>query len=132
MSIKNLMRQFVKFSFAGIIASLTDVALLAMLKEVFEIEVMIASAISFCVAVIVNYILSMTFVFKSKNSNKAGEFITFVLLSVGGLCINQLIMYFGAVYMSFYYLLIKVVAMVIEGIYNFVTRKIFIEGSFGL
>jgi len=127
-----LMRQFVKFSFAGIIASLTDVALLALLKEVFEIEVMIASAISFCVAVIVNYILSMTFVFKSKNSNKAGEFTTFVLLSVGGLCINQLIMYFGAVYMSFYYLLIKVVAMVIEGIYNFVTRKIFIEGSFGL
>ena len=89
----------------------------------------LASAISFTASVIVNYILSMKFVFKSKNQNKTNEFIIFVLLSIGGLIINQLIMWVGVRKLSAYYLYVKIFAMVFVPVYNFVTRKIFIESK---
>ena len=55
--------------------------------------------------------------------------MVFVLLSVGGLCLNQLILWIGVRFTSVYYLIIKLLAMVIVPIYNFVTRKIFLESK---
>ena len=89
------MLQIIKFGIVGVIAALVDVGTLVILKELFLFDVLLSSAISFCVSVTVNYILSMTFVFKSKNQSKIREFIIFVLLSIGGLCINQLILWGG-------------------------------------
>jgi putative flippase GtrA len=108
---------------------MVDVGVLVALKELLHIDVLVSSAISFCVSVVANYILSMTFVFKSKNQNKIREFIIFVLLSVGGLCINQLILWIGVKLTSVYYLIVKLFALVIVSVYNFVTRKIFLESK---
>lgn len=123
--------QLIKFAIVGVIAAFVDVGLLVTLKELFHIEVLLASAISFCVSVTVNYILSMTFVFKGKKQNKFKEFIIFVCLSVGGLLLNQLILWVGITFTSVYYLAIKFFAMVIVPIYNFVTRKVFLEDKEG-
>lgn len=121
------MLQLIRFGIVGVIAAITDVGTLVLLKELLHIEVLLASMISFCVSVTVNYILSMAFVFKSKTENKLKEFIVFVLLSVGGLCLNQLILWIGVKFTTVYYLAIKLFAMVIVPIYNFITRKIFLE-----
>ena len=90
MKLKQLIIQLVKFGFVGVIAAAIDVGVLVLFTEVFGADVLISSGISFCVSVIANYILSMKFVFKSKGQSKLKEFTVFVLLSVGGLCINQL------------------------------------------
>ena len=95
MEIKKLIYQFIKFGLVGVAATITDVGTLALLKEVFNVDVLVASAISFCVSVIVNYILSMKFVFRSKGTGKVKEFLIFLILSTGGFLINQLIMWFG-------------------------------------
>lgn len=121
------MLQLIRFGIVGVIAAIADVGTLVLLKELLHIEVLLASMISFCVSVTVNYILSMAFVFKSKTENKLKEFIVFVLLSVGGLCLNQLILWIGVKFTTIYYLAIKLFAMVIVPIYNFITRKIFLE-----
>lgn len=121
------MLQIIKFGLVGVIAALIDVGVLVLLKELFYIDVMTSSAISFCVSVIVNYLLSMSFVFKSKNQGKIKEFIIFVVLSVGGLCLNQLILWVGVKFTSVYYLAVKFFAMIIVPVYNFTTRKIFLE-----
>ena len=71
----------------------------------------------------------MTFVFKSKNENKLREFVLFVLLSIGGLCLNQFILWIGVRFTSVYYLIVKLLAMIIVPVYNFVTRKIFLESK---
>ena len=71
----------------------------------------------------------MAFVFKSKSRNKVGEFIIFVLLSFGGLCLNQLILWVGVKFTTVYYLIIKLFAMVIVPVYNFITRKVFLESK---
>ena len=127
MKLKQLIIQLVKFGFVGVIAAAIDVGVLVLFTEVFGADVLISSGISFCVSVIANYILSMKFVFKSKGQSKLKEFTVFVLLSVGGLCINQFIMWLGTEKFSFYYLAVKFAAMVIGPIYNFITRKVFLE-----
>ena len=127
MKLKQLIIQLVKFGFVGVIAAAIDVGVLVLFTEVFGADVLISSGISFCVSVIANYILSMKFVFKSKGKSKLKEFTVFVLLSVGGLCINQFIMWLGTEKFSFYYLAVKFAAMVIVPIYNFITRKVFLE-----
>ena len=127
MKLKQLIIQLVKFGFVGVIAAAIDVGVLVLFTEVFGADVLISSGISFCVSVIANYILSMKFVFKSKGQSKLKEFTVFVLLSVGGLCINQFIMWLGTEKFSFYYLAVKLAAMVIVPIYNFITRKVFPE-----
>ena len=121
--------QIIKFGIVGIIATIVDFGVLVALKELLNMDVLIASTISFCVSAIVNYILSMTFVFKSKTQNKVKEFIIFILLSTGGLCLNELILWVGVKFTSTYYLIVKLFATVIVPVYNFITRKIFIESK---
>lgn len=123
------MLQIIKFAIVGIIAAIVDVGVLVTLKELLHVDVLISSAISFCVSVTVNYLLSMSFVFKSKKQSKLREFIVFVLLSIGGLCLNQLILWIGVSFTSMYYLVVKILAMVIVPIYNFITRKIFLDSK---
>lgn len=124
---KNLIIQIIKFSIVGVIATIIDFGVLMLLKEVVNLDVLIASALSFCVSVVANYILSMLFVFKGGKNGKIKEFIIFVVLSVGGLLLNQFLMWLGTEVMTVYYLWVKVFACVFVPIYNFVTRKIFLE-----
>lgn len=124
-----MFRQFIRFGIVGGIASVTDIGVLVLLKELFHFGVLFSAAVSFCISVTVNYLLSMSFVFKSKNENKTKEFISFVLLSVGGLGINELILWLGTEFTVIHYLILKIFAMGIEMIYNFITRKVFLESK---
>ena len=124
---KKLIAQLIRFGIVGVIATIVDVGLLVFLQEVVHIDVLVASALSFSVAVVVNYILSMLWVFKSKGESRIKEFIIFVSLSIGGLLITQLVMWLGTEVMSIYYLAVKIFAIIFESAYNFVTRKIFLE-----
>ena len=126
-NVKKLIIQLIKFGIVGVIAAVIDVGVLMFLKEMLGDDVLVASAISFTASVTVNYILSMLFVFESNGDNKLKEFVVFVALSIGGLLINQLIMWFGTHYMNTYYLWVKIFAMLFVPLYNFVTRKIFLE-----
>ena len=124
---KKLIIQLIKFGIVGVIATLIDLAVLMVLKEFMHVDVLVASAVAFSVSVIANYILSMLFVFKGSENSKVKEFIVFVALSIGGLLLNQFIMWLGTEIMTVYYLWVKAFALVFVPIYNFVTRKIFLE-----
>ena len=121
--------QLIKFGIVGVIAAFIDVGVLVILKELLHMDVLIASFVSFCASVVVNYILSMVFVFKSKEQNKIREFIIFVLLSAGGLCLNQFILWIGVMFASANYLIVKAFALVIVPAYNFITRKMLLESK---
>ena len=121
--------QIIKFGIVGVIAALVDVGVLVALKELCSVPVLLSSMISFCVSVSVNYLLSMSFVFKGKGESRVKEFVVFVLLSIGGLLLNQLVLWAGVEFTRIHYLIIKFVAMVIVPVYNFITRKIFLESK---
>ena len=124
---KKLIIQLIKFGIVGAIATVIDIGVLTFLKEIIHLDVLVASAVSFSISVIANYILSMLFVFKGSDDNKIREFIVFVALSIGGLLLNQLIMWLGTEVMTIYYLWVKVFSLFFIPIYNFITRKIFLE-----
>ena len=124
---KKLIIQLIKFGIVGVLATLIDLAVLMVLKEFMKVDVLAASAVAFSVSVIANYILSMLFVFKSRGNSKVKEFLVFVILSIGGLLLNQFIMWLGTEIMTAYYLWVKAFALVFVPIYNFITRKIFLE-----
>ena len=124
-----LISQLARFAIVGVVAAIVDVGVLVLLKELAHFDVLIASAVSFCVSVTANYLLSMAFVFKSKNGKRINEFVIFVLLSSGGLLLNQVILWIGVRVLSLYYLGVKLFAMIIVPVYNFITRKIFLEAK---
>lgn len=125
---KNLYIQLIRFGIVGAIAFLIDYAIMIALTELAGINYLISSGISFTISVIVNYILSVTLVFKrKKDANKSKEFIIFVCLSVVGLGLNQLLMYIQVDLLSIYYMIAKIVATAVVMVYNFITRKLFIE-----
>lgn len=149
---KKLLEQIMKFGAVGIICFLIDyvigIVVLNIIKTIgifgessFVIGSQIGSALGFTVSVIVNYILSFKFVFERKEDmNRKAEFVAFVILSVIGGLINQGLIYVGTemVYNNvtwlqqlmgenLAYTSTKVMATAIVMVYNFITRKIFLE-----
>lgn len=125
---KKLIEQIIKFGFVGFLCFFIDYGIMVFLTEVAGVHYLISSAISFCVSVTVNYILSVTIVFETdKNKNKLKEFVVFVFLSIIGLGINQLVMWFAGEILGVFYMISKIGATAIVMVYNFISRKIFIE-----
>ena len=87
-----------------------------------------ASAISFTLSVVLNYILSMRFVFQGKEDmGKLQEVGIFVLLSVIGLAFNQMIMWILVEFFALIYFVAKIFSTMMVTVFNFVSRKIFLE-----
>lgn len=125
---KKIIAQVLKFGVVGGTAFLIDYSIMIALTEFFGINYLISSGISFVVSVIYNYILSVHWVFDvDKDGDKKKEFIVFILLSVIGLGLNQLLMWVFVSRVHVFYMLAKIFVTAIVMIYNFVTRKIFLE-----
>ncbi len=147
---KKLFAQIMKFGMVGVICFVIDyligIAVLNIILKLggdryFEFASMAGSALGFTVSVIINYILSFQFVFERKEDlNRKAEFVAFIVLSVIGLGLNQLIIWVcvGPIYnnvallrrllnYNLAYTGAKVIATAIVMVYNFITRKIFLE-----
>lgn len=126
--VKNqLFMQIIRFILWGLIPTFTDVILLVILNEILGIRVLISSAISFLVSVTISYFISMRFVFNGGSMKRTKEYILFVLLSLGGLLINQGIMWIGTGILGLHYLLAKLMSVVIVPAYNFISKKLILE-----
>lgn len=125
---KKLIQQIIKFGFVGFLCFFIDYGIMVFLTEVMDMNYLLSSGCSFSVSVVVNYILSIKFVFNAdKNANKIKEFLVFLLLSIGGLGINQLVMWIAVDGIGIHYMISKIGATAIVMVYNFITRKMFIE-----
>ena len=125
---KKLINQLLKFGLVGGIAFLIDYGLLFICTEWFGIYYFISSIISFSVSVIFNYVASVLWVFDvDQEKSKTKNFIIFIALSIVGLGINQIIMWYGVEVLKLYYMLIKLIATFIVMVFNFFTRKMFLE-----
>ena len=127
---KKLLAQFMKFGIVGVMAFVIDYGFMIFLTEVFGVPYLISTTVSFIVSVIFNYFASMRFVFKRKDDmSRKREFIIFVVLSVIGLVINDVFMWLMVDFLYIDYRISKIVVNFIVAVWNFVTRKIFLEAK---
>lgn len=127
---RELLAQFMKFGVVGVIAFVIDYGLLALLTEVFGVNYLVSATISFTVSVIFNYLASMRFVFTHRDDlSRQREFIIFVVLSVAGLLINNGCMWAGVELFGWHYLVVKLFATAIVMLWNFATRKRFLDAG---
>ena len=125
---KKIINQLFKFGIVGGIAFVIDYGLLYLLTEKIGIYYLVSSLISFSVSVIFNYIASVLWVFDvDKEKSKVWNFIYFIGLSIVGLGINELIMWGGVDKLHIYYMLVKLFATAVVMVFNFITRKMFLE-----
>ncbi|MCI8584681.1 MAG: GtrA family protein [Lachnospiraceae bacterium] len=125
---KKLMEQIIKFGFVGFLCFFIDYGIMVLLTERFGVDYLLSSGISFTVSVVVNYILSVTFVFETdKKKNRLKEFVVFVFLSVIGLGINEVCMWLSVEWLGIHYMISKIGATAVVMVYNFISRKLFIE-----
>ena len=136
---KKLIAQFMKFGVVGIIAFCIDYGLLAFCTEILHINYLISATIGFTVSVVFNYLASMRYVFTHKEDmSRRREFVIFVVLSIIGLIINNALMWAGVELLQWpdwlqdhAYLIVKVFATAVVMVWNFVTRKIFLDAGEG-
>ena len=127
---KKLIEQLMKFGIVGVICFGIDYGLMIFLTEFCGISYLISSGISFSVSVMVNYTLSLKFVFETdKDKNKIVEFLIFIILSVVGLGINQVLMWVCVDKLHVYYMISKIGVTGVVMVYNFITRKLILEKS---
>lgn len=138
---KKLLAQIFKFAIVGGISFVVDFAVYGIMCNVLGIHYIISGVAGFFVSVVVNYLLSMRFVFVSKEDmRKDKEFVIFVVLSLIGMVLNSVILFIciDLIYMHWLWLnqlidieimnlAAKIIATGIVMVYNFVTRKIFLE-----
>ena len=126
----NLMQQIIRLAVVGGSAFVIDYGIMIFLTEVFGVNYLISSGISFTVSVIFNYVLSVKWVFNvTDERSKTQDFAVFIILSVIGLGINQVIMWLAVDILGIFYMLSKIGATGVVMVYNFVTRKIFLENG---
>ena len=122
-----LLMQIIKFVIVGGIATIIDYIIFFILHELLKVPTLPSNITSFTISVIYNYIASVKWVFDVKKDDPKKQFVIFLILSIIGLLINTAIIYVTIDILKWYSLICKVIATGIVMVFNFITRKIFLE-----
>lgn len=123
-------KQFTKFALVGFASLAVDYAMLIALVELFHVDFLIATSVSFIASVVVNYFLSVKFVFGRRDDmSRKREFTIFAVLSAIGLGLTDLFMFVGVAFLSIGYQLMKLISTFMVTWYNYFSRKRFLSGS---
>ena len=125
---KKLIAQVLKFGVVGVIAFAIDYGVLILLTEVFGLYYLLSAMISFTVSVVFNYLASMKYVFRGREDiSRLKEFIIFVVLSLIGLGLTELLMWLLVDKALIHYMVSKILVTGIVMVWNFVSRKLLLE-----
>lgn len=123
-----LFQQIFKFGIVGGIAFIIDYGIMVISKELLGFSILLSAGLGFTISVIFNYIASVKWVFNvNKDKNEKKNFILFMIFSVIGLILTELIMFVGTNIINISYLIVKIAATAIVMVFNFITRKLFLE-----
>lgn len=117
--------QFFLYLFVGGSCSVCDVGGFYLL-HVLGIPLLIASATSFTIATVINYFLSFFFVFERGRFTMRQEFVRVFAVSLVGLGLNTLIVYFFVSLFSINAVIAKTLAIPIVLFWNFMGRRLLV------
>lgn len=120
----NVTVQFTRSLIVSTIAFIIDFCFLMLLKEKVDLYYLLAATISYSIGLVVNYLLSNSWVFTNRKlASRTVEFTIFTIISIIGLIINVMIMVLFVQGCNIDYRIAKVVATVVVFFWNFTIRK---------
>ena len=121
-------RQLRNFVIVGCTVTLLDFIMLHLFVERAEMWYLAAAALAFIISTVINYLLSMRFVFKGREGrDKKEEFTVFAILNLIGLGLTTLLMWLLVDKAHLYYMFAKVFTSATVMFWSFFSRKIFLE-----
>ena len=117
---KMVVLKFIKFCFVGFSGLVIDYSITWLLKEKFRINKYIANSTGFILAATSNYIWNRFWTFQSENEHITTEYLSFIIISIAGLAINNLLIYFFTDKMRFNFYLSKLIAIGAVTLWNFI------------
>lgn len=121
----NTFIQFFRYLFVGGIASIVDWAALWLFYGVIGIEEYIAVALAFLCGLLVNYILSIHFVFVgiAKDQNHSTKFSVYFTTGVIGLTLTELFMLLFDGLLNMHYMVARIITTLLIFGWNFGSKK---------
>lgn len=127
---KTLFAQVAKFGVVGVVATVIDFGIMNILHYGLGTSLLIANTCGFVISLIFNYLASMKYVFSHREGmSRTREFVIFIVLSVIGLGLNDAIVLALAEAVGLEANIAKICATALVMVYNFVTRKMFLDGG---
>ena len=124
----HLFTQIFKFVIVGGIATIIDWIIYYICYNFIHISPFISNVFSFSISVIYNFIASVKWVFVvDEAKSKKRIFIEFIIFSIIGLLISEGLLYLFIKVMNLNEMLSKIIATAIVMVFNFITRKMFLE-----
>jgi putative flippase GtrA len=114
-----LLLKFFKFCVVGMSGMIIDFGTTWVLKEKVKINKYIANSTGFSLAATSNYLLNRFWTFQSGNSHIAKEYLSFMVISIIGLGINNLILFLLTEKKKFNFYLSKLFAIGVVTLWNF-------------
>lgn len=127
-ALKALAVQFAKFGVVGVLAFFIEYGIFLALTYVLGVDYLVAAPVAYVISTAFNFAASMRYVFAGKKGQtRAQQFAIFFGLSLVGLGVNQLVLWLCVDLAGLAAWFGKLVATACVMVFNFVTRKIFLE-----
>lgn len=120
-----LLGRLIKFCVVGCSGMIVDFFFTWLCKEKFKWNKYISNSIGFILAATNNYVWNRIWTFQSQNLEVAREYISFIVISLIGLGLNNLIIYLLHEKLHFNFYLSKIIAIGCVTIWNFSLNYVF-------
>ena len=132
-----------RFVISGGVCFVIEFVCLVLLRDGLKLDTLVATPLAFLVSVIVNYLMCMAWVFKGTKDGGNAARVGFILTSVIGLLLNELLMLlfrtlFGENTVLFtlfgfslqMYMVNKVLATLVVMVWNYFTKRAILQSDF--
>jgi putative flippase GtrA len=114
-----LISKFLKFCVVGASGMLVDFGITWFLKERIMVNKYVANSTGFILAATSNYILNRIWTFQSHDPQIASQYFSFIIISLVGLGINNLVIYILNDRFRYNFYLSKLFAIAVVTLWNF-------------
>jgi putative flippase GtrA len=116
--------QLFRYGTVTVISSVIDFGILYFLTETFGIHYLVSAVIAYTIGLIVNYALSIIWVFhKKKLKSRVMEFVIFSLIGLLGMGLNELLLWVFTDILQLYFMVSRLISAVIGFGLKYLLRK---------
>ena len=117
--------RFLKFGISGLVGMCIDFSITWLCKEKFGLNKYLSNSLGFCVAVMNNFLLNRYWTFANNNMPFTNQLIKFLLVSITGLGINNLLIYLLVNNAKKNFYLLKLIVVGLVFFWNFFANSFF-------